>query len=96
MTSTELLTARHLGLSLSSLQIILTLAEHGELTLGDLADRIAVSSAALTGTADTLIQKGLAARVHGISDRRTITLRLTGKGEQVHYQITGRECLLKI
>ena len=96
MTTTQLRTARHLGLSLSSLQIVLTLADHGDLTLGDLAERIGISSAALTGTADTLIKKGLAARVHGTADRRTITLRLTGKGERAHYQITGRECLLKI
>lgn len=96
MTTTQIKTARHLGLGLTALETILTLAEHGEQTLGDLSIYLGISTAAITGTADALVKKGFAARVHGIADRRTIRLRLTGAGENAHFRITGREAGLKI
>ena len=96
MTITELKTARHLGLGLTSLETLFALAEQGSQTLGDLAIYIGVSTASFTATADSLVKKGLASRVHGTTDRRKIHLRLTGKGEQAYFHITARQALLKI
>lgn len=89
MTITQLKTARHYGINLTALEVLLTLAEDGDLSMSLLADKVGISTAAITGTADSLAKKQLVKRSASESDRRTIWLTLTEIGRVRIHQITG-------
>lgn len=90
MTTTHLKTARHLGLNLTTLEALLTLAERDSLPMTQLAHAIGQSSAAITGTADRLAKLGLVKRDPSVADRRSISLVLTELGRAKAFQLTGR------
>jgi DNA-binding MarR family transcriptional regulator len=72
--------ARQLKLGQAQLQVLAHLAAHGETTLGHLAERLGITTAGLTGVADTLEARGYALRIKSTTDRRTYLLRLTDAG----------------
>ena len=88
--TTILATARHLGLSLAGLQILLLLAEHEELNMTCLAEEIGFSTSSMTQMAQRLIGRRLIERAdRSALDRRLISLRLTELGRARVYQLTG-------
>lgn len=72
------------GITLKGLQLLIYLRAAGSdlKRLSVLASAIGLTSAGLTGVADQLEDKGLAARVVQRQDRRSIYLTLTPKGAQ--------------
>lgn len=72
------------GITLKGLHLLLYLRAAGSdlKRLSVLASAIGLTSAGLTGVADQLEDKGLAARVVQRQDRRSIYLTLTPKGGQ--------------
>lgn len=95
MTTTQLKTARYYGLNLTGLELLLHLRNEGPLPMTALAAELAISSAAVTGAADTLAKKRLVRRKHSHLDRRSIELALTELGHSRVHQITGIPSPLK-
>ncbi len=93
----HLLRKRGEGAALSPAQIqallFLRYARPGVRTIGGLAHRLAVSYPTASGVVDALERKSLAARKPDPTDRRTVTLALTGQGEQ---QVSSLEDLLEV
>ena len=52
----------------------------GKLTVGELAERLAIKPHSAVGMADRLVEAGLAARQTSARDRRQVVLRLTAAG----------------
>lgn len=94
--SAILATARSLGLNLSAMHALLLLAEHEDLPMTSLADHLGISTAAITGTADGLAQKGLVRRTRASADRRIVSLALTETGRHRVFQLTGDANLVTI
>lgn len=91
MTTTQLNTARYHGLNLTDLQILLLLADHGQLDMSDLAERIGLCNAAITRAAHKLVGKLLIQRWRSRwTDGRAVVLELTPLGCVRIHQITGR------
>jgi len=59
-----------------------TLAEEGPLTARALADRVHVNPSTLVGVLDRLEGKGLVERRRDRKDRRSVSLKMTERGEQ--------------
>jgi DNA-binding MarR family transcriptional regulator len=75
-----LVAARAHKLGLGSLTLMCLLHEHGSVKMAFAARECGVSSANLTGLADTLHSLGFAARELAPLDRRQVTLSLTPLG----------------
>ncbi|MDL2220569.1 MarR family transcriptional regulator [Eubacteriales bacterium OttesenSCG-928-N14] len=69
------------GLRPNQLMIMHILFDNPNITMGDLAKRINVAKANLTPLVDDLIEHGYAKRTTGTTDRRTICVSITQKGE---------------
>jgi DNA-binding MarR family transcriptional regulator len=54
----------------------------GKLTVGELAERLAIKPHSAVGMADRLVESGLVVRQPGSRDRRQVMLRLTGAGQR--------------
>lgn len=67
-------------ISQGQLSCLLALYRYGPASLSRLAERILVKPGTVTGIIDRLEAKGLAARKRSFTDRRVITIELTGKG----------------
>jgi DNA-binding MarR family transcriptional regulator len=57
-----------LGLSFTQLKALYLLAEHGELSVTNVAERLAMSPAAMSRSVDGLVQRGHVARSESASD----------------------------
>lgn len=55
----------------------------GPLRMSEVAERVEISSASLTGIVDRLEQRGLVERERSDSDRRVVTVALTDDGREV-------------
>lgn len=77
------------GLSPAQVQALLFLAyaRPGVRTVGGLAQRLGCTVATASGVADALERKGLALREPWPQHRRTITLRLTARGEALAREV---------
>lgn len=67
-------------LTLPQFLILSFLNERGELKMTDLAHFMQVSTAAMTGIVDRLVEARYAVRIFDPTDRRIIKIRLTSKG----------------
>lgn len=81
------------GVSMKMLHAVTTLylEEQGGMSMGELSQRIGVSSAALTGVADGVERLGLASRSASTNDRRSTRFKLTESGIAFVERIS--ECL---
>ena len=70
------------GLSHGAFQVLLVLADSDGLTHREVADRIYVTPAAVTGAADALERDGLVTRERATDDRRVVRLHLTPAGRR--------------
>lgn len=65
------------GLSMAQIQVMMHLAQHGSVPMGDLATGIGTSFSALTELVDRLEERGMVERVRSTRDRRQIMVQLT-------------------
>jgi len=81
----ERLSGRHvreLGLTPSQFDIVATLGNTEGLSFRELGARTLITKGTLTGVVDRLAARGLVERVVCDTDRRSVTVRLTGAGER--------------
>lgn len=71
------------GLSIALYSALATLADRGELAIGELAEAEGVPSSAMTRIADRLQDAGCVARRPNPRDRRGVNLALTAKGRRL-------------
>lgn len=71
------------GVTPSQLSVLATLSMKGELTLGALAEAERVRPPSMTRIVAALEEEGLVVRQPDESDRRRVTIRLTGDGQKL-------------
>lgn len=81
------------GVTVSQCYAIDALGDCGSLTMTELAEKMYLTTATMTGIVDELIKKELAERKFDENDRRVIRVELTLKGKEVYRRI--REKVLK-
>lgn len=88
----DLLTAqlqRMLGMVPSEIRALLTLWDLGNMTVGELATQVRLSSAAITTLVDRLERRGLIEREEHPTDKRRVVLHVTKKAEQTLARATA-------
>lgn len=83
MTTTNTTAALKAGITSMSQLRAMQILVSGPETLTNLAATIGISTAAITGLADKFERLGLAVRVRGSIDRRSVWLRLTPSGQAI-------------
>jgi DNA-binding MarR family transcriptional regulator len=84
-----------LGLSFTQMKALYLLAEHGELSVTNVAERLAMSPAAMSRSVDGLVQRGHVARSESASDRRSRLVTLLPAGREVLERVgAAREAAL--
>ena len=78
---------RTFGLTLPQFGAIECLGHLGEMTLGDLSKKMLSSGGNITVVIDNLEKVGLVERIHSQTDRRSITVHLTEKGETLFHEL---------
>ena len=71
------------ALSFAQYQLLFALADHDELSSGELAHAADLSPATVTQMLDALVERGLVTRVRSETDRRIVTCSLTDSGRDV-------------
>jgi DNA-binding MarR family transcriptional regulator len=74
-------TAEGLGVTPIQFFVMKTLKHHPRVSLTELAERIHIGNSATSGIVDRLVRSGMVMRERLESDRRSIALKLTPKGE---------------
>ena len=64
-------------LSISQLHMIRMVREAGQLTIGELAEKLTVSPPSASAMVDRLVGKGALCREHSTQDRRKVVVRIT-------------------
>jgi DNA-binding MarR family transcriptional regulator len=77
------------GLSFTQLKVLFLLEEHPELTVKDIAGRLAMSFPAMSRSVDGLVQRGFVARREHESDRRSKQIALLPQGRAVLDRVTA-------
>lgn len=75
--------ARETGLTTSQFQVLLSIGESGELTIGGLARQVNLSQATVTSIVDRLVEAELVARRRGDDDKRKVFVQLTAVGSEL-------------
>jgi DNA-binding MarR family transcriptional regulator len=82
------------GLEAQQYQLLLSLKaqtlQHGDVSVGDLAERLLLKHHSAVGLVDRLEHKGLVLRHRDPADQRRVLLQLTPSGEQTLSQLAGR------
>lgn len=76
-------------LTRQEIQVVLTLGG-GDVSMGELAGRMARAVSTLTGVVDRLVRQSLVRRAHDESDRRVVRVGLTAAGRRLHGQLRQR------
>lgn len=74
---------RECGITGPQLSLMWVLAEESGLTQGNLASRLSLSSATVTGIVDRLERQGLVERSRNGSDRRQVSISISESGRKV-------------
>ncbi|MDF2657377.1 MAG: MarR family transcriptional regulator [Paenibacillus sp.] len=77
--------------SMTQFRTLYMLNERGPQKAAELADLLCVTSGAITGLADKLIEKGLVGRERSEDDRRVVYLRITDPGKQVLEELREKQ-----
>ena len=72
-----------LDLTYNQYKTLLTVAEHGTCSLGDLAKELEVAMSSASQMIDRLVTRELVERNQDASNRRQVNIRLTQKGEKL-------------
>ncbi|MGE5592651.1 MAG: MarR family winged helix-turn-helix transcriptional regulator [Betaproteobacteria bacterium] len=78
-----------LGVTRDQFHALLALCK-GELTMGELSERLGVSCSTVTDLVDRMERAGLAERVRDEADRRVVRVRITRGGETVLSRVRER------
>ncbi|XEC93103.1 MarR family winged helix-turn-helix transcriptional regulator [Paenibacillus tarimensis] len=78
------------GLGASQARILVILSETGPQKASSLAEQMCITSGAVTGMADSLIDLGLIRRERSETDRRIVMLSITENGEKLIGDITEK------
>ena len=73
---------RETGLTLPQMHTLEILGSAGQLRMKELAEKMGITTGALTVMADRLVRAGLVVREPNENDRRSIMVRLTPEGER--------------
>lgn len=84
---------RSFDLTLGEVDGLLTLAEHQDLTLKDLAFYLDLSPSRTSRLVNRLIEKGLVVTTPDALDRRALLLALTAEGEARRLELLGQKKL---
>lgn len=68
------------GVTITQCLVLMSVDEHGHLTMGQLAADLKLDYSTLSRTVDALVKKKLVARLRDDSDRRLVWIRLTDEG----------------
>ncbi|MGG6312311.1 MarR family winged helix-turn-helix transcriptional regulator [Paenibacillus macerans] len=75
--------------SKAELFALLLVEKHGDITMSQLASSMNVPMSTATGVIERLVKNGYIVRVKSESDRRIVTIRLTGKGTSLSEELKG-------
>jgi DNA-binding MarR family transcriptional regulator len=78
------------GLTPAGAAVVMAIHRNPELNHGELAGACLIRPATLTGVVDTLIRTGFVTRQADVSDRRSVRIVLTAKGNQVATRVARR------
>ena len=84
---------RRLGLTGSQFDVIATLGDTEGLPCSELSEKTLVTKGTLTGVLDRLESKRLIERVPSKKDRRSVTVRLTAKGDELFRKVFPAQVL---
>ncbi|KKC47231.1 MULTISPECIES: MarR family winged helix-turn-helix transcriptional regulator [Paenibacillus] len=76
------------GLGLTHVRILSLLSSEGPQKASVLADRLQITSGAVTGLADRLVELGYISRERGEQDRRVVLLDIEANGKQLLEQVS--------
>jgi DNA-binding MarR family transcriptional regulator len=78
------------AVTLPQYRTLVVLAAHGAMTPGALAEQLAIHPSTVTRQCDRLVSAELIQRGEAYPDRRSMSIRLTARGQQVVEQVTER------
>jgi DNA-binding MarR family transcriptional regulator len=86
------------GVSMSHFHVLGLLAQHGDMTMGRLADLLDISLSNATGLIDRMDERGLIERVRVPGDRRIVLVRTSDGGRSTldEVEILRRDLLAKV
>src|SRR4029450_10925364 len=86
-------TVKVFGLNRGEFKVLLKLREASDhsMTAGALADRLDLSSSAMTNRLDRLEEDGLISRARDTEDRRSVLVSITPRGEEIVGQAVERQ-----
>ena len=67
----------------AQVQLAIELAQEGQATVGELAQRMGVSPSAISLLVDRMVEHGMVERTRGTEDRRVVWLRLTPAAQAI-------------
>ncbi|MBD2844526.1 MarR family transcriptional regulator [Paenibacillus sp. IB182496] len=79
------------GLGVTQAKLLFKLSAQGAQKVSALAEMLAVTSGAVTGMADQLIEQGLVSRERSETDRRIVMLDITEEGRKLVEDINSRK-----
>lgn len=81
--------------TVSQLRLTYLIRDHENPSLGDLAEKLGITGATMSGLIDRLVKRGVVERVPDTVDRRIVRVRLTPEGDQLSNELQrmGREFL---
>ncbi|MBL4950767.1 winged helix-turn-helix transcriptional regulator [Neobacillus sp. YIM B02564] len=82
------------GLTVGQLFTLFKISANPNIGLVELADKIKLTNSTVSGIVSRLVQNGLVEREALPHDRRSVTIRLTQKGEQKLVEVFSSESLL--
>jgi DNA-binding MarR family transcriptional regulator len=80
---------RDCDLSIGQVHVLATLQENGAMTVGALAEALAIAAPSATGIVDRLVERGLVERVRSEADRRVVQVSLSEGGRRAVEQMHG-------
>lgn len=72
------------GVNMAQCQVLATLEEKGEITMGELSSALGVTMGAGTNVVDKLVDAGYVDRARSSTDRRVVKVALTQDGADAH------------
>jgi DNA-binding MarR family transcriptional regulator len=84
LSSWEQSVVKDTGYSLAQVHTIEVLGSHGSMRMKELADRLGITTGTLTVQVEKLVKFGLISRSPHEEDRRSILVRLTNEGIELH------------
>jgi DNA-binding MarR family transcriptional regulator len=79
----------HHDLTFGQLRLLFMLRQSGSVSIGQLADMLAVTAATASEFVDRVERRGLVVRIHRADDRRVVDCQLSDEGARLLGQIEG-------